>query len=123
MRFLRSSTAAPPDATATSILAARDIDESRERTRQRRLSRVAVTLGLMLVWLTWRALTGNPLNLFSLEAPHWDIDPMVATAVLFFVALLALMVGTTLGTARSPTPCSGPSRSRSPSTTSSAPTW
>ncbi|HEY0119473.1 MAG TPA: AAA family ATPase [Cellulomonas sp.] len=73
-----------------------DVALDRERLRRRRLWRVAVVLGTLDAWLVVRGLRGeSPL-------PRVQVDPLILVPVLFFVALIALMVGTTVGAGRSP---------------------
>ena len=73
-----------------------DIALDRERMRRRRLVRLAVVLGLLDVWLVVRAVQGQP------ALPSVRMDPLILVPVLFFVALILLMVGTTVGAGRSP---------------------
>ena len=73
-----------------------DIALDRERMRRRRLVRLAVVLGLLDVWLVVRAVQGQP------TLPSVRMDPLILVPVLFFVALILLMVGTTVGAGRSP---------------------
>ena len=73
-----------------------DVALDRERQRRRRLLRLAVALMVLNAWLVVRALEGRP------ALPTLHVDPLVIVPVLFFVALIALMVGTTMGAGRSP---------------------
>jgi ATP-dependent Zn protease len=73
-----------------------DVALDRERQRRRRLLRLAIVLTVVNAWLVVRALQGRP------ALPTLHVDPLVIVPVLFFVALIALMVGTTLGAGRSP---------------------
>ena len=73
-----------------------DIALDRERMRRRRLARLAVVLGLLNAWLVLRAVQGRP------ALPVLHVDPLVLVPVLFFVALIAVMVGSTAGAGRSP---------------------
>ncbi len=73
-----------------------DVALDRERQRRRRLLRLAVALVVLNAWLVLRALESRP----PLPAVHGD--PLVVVPVLFFVALIAVMVGTTMGAGRSP---------------------
>jgi ATP-dependent Zn protease len=73
-----------------------DVALDRERQRRRRLLRLAVVLMVLNAWLVVRALEGRP------ALPTLHVDPLVLVPVLFFVALIALMVGTTMGAGRSP---------------------
>ena len=47
------------------VMRGRQVNASanRERTRQRRLARLVVVLGVPLAWFWYRQLTGNPLHL------------------------------------------------------------
>lgn len=74
-----------------------DVGASRERQRRRRLRSVAIVLGIPALFMWLRILSGNPVE-FGL--PH--IDPFLLVPVLFFGALLVLLVGTTIGAGRSP---------------------
>jgi ATP-dependent Zn protease len=73
-----------------------DIALDRERIRQRRLWRLAVVLAAVWAWLVVRAAQGEP------ALPQVDVDPLVLVPLLFFVALIALLVGTQVGSGRSP---------------------
>ncbi len=73
-----------------------DIALDRERMRRRRLWRLAAVLMVVQAWLVWRAVRGQS------ALPVINADPMLLVPVLFFVALIALLVGTQLGAGRSP---------------------
>ena len=73
-----------------------DVALDRERQRRRRLLRLAVALMVLNAWLVVRALEGRP------ALPTLHVDPLVVVPILFFVALIAVMVGTTMGAGRSP---------------------
>lgn len=73
-----------------------DVALDRERLRRRRLWRVALALLVVNVWLVVRAVQGES------ALPTVQVDPLVLVPVLFFVALIALLVGTTVGAGRSP---------------------
>lgn len=73
-----------------------DIALDRERMRRRRLVRLAAVLALLDLWLVVRAVQGEPV------LPSVRVDPLILVPVLFFVALIVLMVGTTMGAGRSP---------------------
>jgi cell division protease FtsH len=75
-----------------------DVGAARERLRRRRLTRIAAWLGPVGVWLWWRILDGRPVDLFQLPTVDW----LVVTPILFFVLLGVLLVGTHVGTGRSP---------------------
>ena len=74
-----------------------DIARDRETARRRRLTRLLVLLLAAWAWLVVRALQGLP-PVPALPA----VDPLYVVPVLFFVALLLIIVGTQVGSARSP---------------------
>lgn len=84
------------DAAARSPLASHDIAIDRERVRRRRVVRLCLVVLAAEVYVVWSALTGRPL----LVVP--DVDPLMVAPVLFFVALIALLLGTQVGAGRSP---------------------
>ena len=73
-----------------------DVALDREGQRRRRLVRLAVVLLVVNAWLVVRAVQGRP------ALPTFHVDPLVLVPVLFFVALIGVMVGTTMGAGRSP---------------------
>ncbi|MGN8247114.1 AAA family ATPase [Cellulomonas soli] len=73
-----------------------DVAADRERMRRRRVYRAAAVVLLLEAYAIGAALTGRPL------LPVPTIDPMLAVPILFFAALLAILIGTQIGTARSP---------------------
>jgi cell division protease FtsH len=75
-----------------------DVGRARERTRQRRLARVAIVLAPVAGYLWFRLLTGDPVGTPSLPV----IDPLYLMAGLFFVVLIVVLLGTTVAAARSP---------------------
>ncbi|HET8970550.1 MAG TPA: AAA family ATPase [Candidatus Nanopelagicales bacterium] len=77
-----------------------DVGQSRERMRRRRLTTLALVLAVPLVWLWTRLLTGDGVDLLGLSLPH--IDPLLLMPALFFLALIVLLLGTTIGAGRSP---------------------
>lgn len=77
-----------------------DVGTTRERVRRRRLWRLAVILGIPLVWLWWKLLEGNGFDITSLGLP--SIDPLVLVPILFFAMLIVVMFGMTFGAGRSP---------------------
>ena len=81
------------------VLAARqaDVGETRERQRRRRLRSLALWLGVPALFLWYRILIGHP---FQPSFP--SIDPFLLVPILFFSALILLVLGTTLGAGRSP---------------------
>jgi ATP-dependent Zn protease len=76
---------------------AHDIAIERDRVRRRRVYRVAFVLLALEAYVIGSALLGR-----SVVPPMPAIDPLVLVPVLFFAALLLLLVGTQLGSARSP---------------------
>ncbi len=74
-----------------------DIARDREAARRRRLARLLVVLLMFQAWLVLRAVQGQP----ALPALP-GVDPLLLVPILFFTALLLLMVGTQVGSARSP---------------------
>jgi ATP-dependent Zn protease len=75
-----------------------DADRSRERRRQKRLLRLALVLGPIMVWLWVRLLDGDPAGMPSLP----DVDPLYLMSGSFFVLLMLVMVGTNVVIGRSP---------------------
>ena len=75
-----------------------DVGSGRERARQRRLRTILLVLAPPTLYLWWRIVEGRPFNVFALP----DIDPFLLVPVLFFTALLLVLVGTTVGAGRSP---------------------
>ncbi|MCR6688885.1 AAA family ATPase [Cellulomonas sp.] len=76
---------------------AHDIAVERERVRRRRVYRLAAVILTVEAWVITASLAGWPL--FP-RLPH--VDPFLVTIVVFFVAMLLIVVLTTFGTARSP---------------------
>ncbi len=74
-----------------------DIARDREAARRRRLARLLVVLLIFQAWLVVRAVQGQP-ALPALPA----VDPLILVPIVFFAALLLLIVGTQLGSSRSP---------------------
>ncbi len=85
-------------AGAPSPLRGADVGAARERTRQRRLGRIALVLGAVGVWLWVRLLTGSPVGAPSLP----QIDPLYLMSGGFFLLLMLVMVGSMVGQGRSP---------------------
>ncbi|MDQ0424968.1 AAA family ATPase [Cellulomonas iranensis] len=77
-------------------LASHDIAVDRERVRRRRVVRLCLVVLALEAYVVWAAVTGRPLVVLP------SVDPMVVAPVLFFVALIALLVGTQVGAGRSP---------------------
>ena len=95
--FVPADVAVPADVPAVVHRpATHDVALGRERARQRRLLRLAAALAVAWVWLVVRAWQGRP------QVPVFHVDPLLLTPVLFFVALIALLVGTQVGAGRSP---------------------
>ena len=90
----------PTDGSVPSLLDSRraDVGVSRERLRRKRLGTMAIILGIPAAFLWWRILIGDPVD--SLPIP--SIDPLVLVPLLFFVALLVLLLASTIGAGRSP---------------------
>ncbi len=85
--------------SSTSVLNAGDADvgASRESKRRHRLRVMATWLGIPALFLWYRIAIGQPVEW---GLPH--IDPFLLMPVLFFSALLLIIVGTTVGAGRSP---------------------
>jgi ATP-dependent Zn protease len=79
-------------------LGGRDVARAREKRRLRRLAGIGVIGAVLNAWLWSRLLSGDPVGLPSFPA----IDPLYAMSGIFFLVLLAVLVGTTLGAGRSP---------------------
>ena len=77
-----------------------DVGQSRERQRRRRLAALSGLLLIPASYLWARLLTGNPFDIFNITWPQ--IDLMILMPVLFFVSLIAVLLGTTMGAGRSP---------------------
>ena len=74
-----------------------DVGASREKQRRRRLRTITLIFGPAALYLWFRILLGDP---FTPGLP--SIDPFLLVPILFFAALLLLIVGTTVGAGRSP---------------------
>ncbi|MFN8167842.1 MAG: AAA family ATPase [Candidatus Nanopelagicales bacterium] len=77
-----------------------DVGRSRERSRRRRLVGLAVILSIPAAYLWGRIVSGEPFDVFDLTLP--TVDPMVLMPALFFLGLILVLVGTTVGAGRSP---------------------
>jgi ATP-dependent Zn protease len=77
-----------------------DVGAARERSRRRRLWTLFLLLLLPAAYLWGRLISGDPLDIFDLSLP--SIDPMLLIPALFFLALIAVLVGSTIGAGRSP---------------------
>jgi cell division protease FtsH len=76
---------------------AHDIARDRDRVRRKRVYRMAAVLFAAQAYVIITSLLNRPL-----VPPVPTIDPLVLVPVLFFAALLLLLVGTQMGSARSP---------------------
>jgi cell division protease FtsH len=75
-----------------------DVGRSRETSRRRRLRTFALVVGPIAGYLWYRILSDDAFNVFALPS----IDPLLLVPILFFSALLLLILGTTIGAGRSP---------------------
>jgi ATP-dependent Zn protease len=80
--------------------ASADVGASRERSRRRRLVVLAALLMVPATYLWGRWIGGEGIDLLSLELPQ--IDAMILMPALFFLALILVLVGSTIGAGRSP---------------------
>ncbi|MGI8685372.1 MAG: AAA family ATPase [Acidimicrobiales bacterium] len=80
-------------------VAAADVAISRERSRRRRLARLAVFLGPLALWLWARALVGNPV---SPGFPHLPIPPELVPGLMLIVVLTLVLLVPMLGAGKSP---------------------
>jgi cell division protease FtsH len=79
-------------------LSGADVAAARERTRRRRLWWVAALLTPLLGWLWWRLLSGDPVTEVRLPS----VDPLYLLSGGFFLVLMLVLVGSTVGAGRSP---------------------
>jgi ATP-dependent Zn protease len=86
------------EASGGTPLSGADVGATRERTRLRRIRRIALPLALVLAWLWWRLLSGHPVGLPTLPA----IDPMYLMTGIFFLVLILATVFSLTATGRSP---------------------
>jgi cell division protease FtsH len=77
-----------------------DVDVSRERSRRRRLTMIFGVLAVVAAYLGLRILAGNALDIANISFP--SIDPMFLMPALFFIALIGVLIGSTMGAGRSP---------------------
>ena len=77
-----------------------DVGVSRERSRRRRLWGLFVLLAIPAAYLWGRIVSGDPLDIFAITLPQ--IDAMVLIPAIFFLTLILVLVGSTLGAGRSP---------------------
>lgn len=88
-----------PSLSSTTVMRAGDADvgQSRECKRRHRLRVMALWLGVPALFLWYRILSGQPVE-WGLPS----IDAYLLVPILFFGALLLIIVGTTVGAGRSP---------------------
>ncbi|MDA8436498.1 MAG: AAA family ATPase [Actinomycetales bacterium] len=77
-----------------------DVGASRERSRRRRLLTLFLLLLVPAFYLWSRILGGDGLDLTNLTLP--TLDPMMVIPALFFLALIGILIGSTVGAGRSP---------------------
>jgi len=87
----------PDDVASTIRISLHDIAVDRERIRRHRVYRLAALVIAVEVYLIVMPLTGR-----APIPPMPSVDPLVVAPVLFFVALLALLIGSQVLTGRSP---------------------
>ncbi|HYJ77015.1 MAG TPA: AAA family ATPase [Actinomycetes bacterium] len=75
-----------------------DVGRSREFLRRKRLLTLVLVVGVPTAYLWFRILTGDPLNFFNLPS----IDPLLLIPSLFFLLLIAVILGQFVFTGRSP---------------------
>ena len=75
-----------------------DVGRSREFLRRKRLMTLVLVVGVPTAYLWFRILTGDPLNFFNLPS----IDPLLLIPSLFFLLLIAVILGQFVFTGRSP---------------------
>jgi cell division protease FtsH len=78
--------------------AAHDVARLRERRRQVRLSKLALVLGALALWMWVRLLSGDPVGMPAVP----DVDPLYLMSGSFFLVLMLVMVGTSVAAGRSP---------------------
>jgi ATP-dependent Zn protease len=77
-----------------------DVGRTRERRRQRSLRRLALVLAVPMLWLWWRILSGDPVDVFAWRPPV--LDPFLVVAMLLLLTMVVVMLGATIGAGRSP---------------------
>jgi len=77
-----------------------DVGVSRERSRRRRILMLGIVLSIPLLYLWGRIISGDGFDITNITWP--TIDPMLVLPGLFFLALIGVLVGSTLGAGRSP---------------------
>ena len=90
----------PAAFSGTSVLAAGGVDvgADRESARRRRLWTLAALMAVPAGYLWYRLADGRPFNVFALP----EVDWVVVTPILFFVALIGLAIGYYAISGRSP---------------------
>ncbi|HET7529522.1 MAG TPA: AAA family ATPase [Mycobacteriales bacterium] len=73
---------------AVMAISGADVGRNREELRRRRLTRIAIWVGIPAAFLWWRILSGHPVNLVRM--PH--IDLMLWLPVIFFVVLILSVI-------------------------------
>ena len=77
-----------------------DVGVSRERSRRRRLRGLFLLLLVPAAYFGGRWVNGDGIDVLNLTFP--EIDLMILMPALFFLALILVLVGSTLGAGRSP---------------------
>ena len=77
-----------------------DVGVSREKSRRRRLGRLFLLLLVPAVYLWVRIVSGDGFDITNITWP--TIDPLMLIPGLFFLALIGVLVGSTVGAGRSP---------------------
>lgn len=77
-----------------------DVGAARERRRQLALRRLALVLTLVMAWLWWRVLQGDPVDISSWRLPSFD--PFLVMASLLLLTMVVVLLGATIGAGRSP---------------------
>ncbi len=77
-----------------------DVGASRERSRRRRLAGLCAALMLPASYLWARLLTGQGFDILNLDFPQ--VDPMLLMPALFFLVLIGVLLGSSVGAGRSP---------------------
>lgn len=77
-----------------------DVGAARERRRQLALRRLALALTLLMAWLWWHLLRGDPMDIRSWRLPTFD--PFLVMASLLLLTMVGVLLGATIGAGRSP---------------------
>lgn len=77
-----------------------DVGAARERRRQVALRRLTLGLGVVMAWLWWRLLSGDPVDVGSWRLP--TLDPFLVMASLLLLTMVGMLLGATIGAGRSP---------------------